>query len=247
MANLSRVLWCLGLVLVLGALQSSALAQDSKDTKKERPRSGLGSRIGQLLSPEDEAKLKLTDEQKEKVAKLQKEFREQNKETLDKLGDEFGKIREALRKARADQDRDSARKAMQDLRGQFQSFQKLRDQFDAKLSALLTDEQKKLYEELRKERSPRSNFGGRRAGGRPNPRSGGSQPGASGLLPREIQADLSPEQKDKLAKLQKEVETRVLSILTDEQKKRYDELQKGRSSRDRKRPEAQKEEPVKKP
>jgi Spy/CpxP family protein refolding chaperone len=228
-------------------MQSLAPAQDGKDTKKERPRSELSRRIGQLLSPEDEAKLKLTDEQKEKVAKLQQDFREQNKETLDKLRGEFDKIREALRKARADQDRDAARKAMQDLREQFQSFQKLRDQFDTKLSAFLTDEQKKLYEELKKERSPRGNFGGRRPGGRPNPRPGDSQPGVSGLLPREIQADLSAEQKDKLAKLQKEVETRVMGILTDEQKKRYDELKKGRSSRDRRRPAEQKEEPAKKP
>jgi Spy/CpxP family protein refolding chaperone len=170
------------------------------------------------------------------VAKLQKEFQEQHKDALGKLAADFSKVRDAMRKAREDNDRDAIRQAMQDMRAQFQSFQKLRDEFDTKLSAVLTDEQKKQYDELKRERSQRGRFPGRRPNARPDLRQTEGRPGGGGLLPREIQQDLSAEQKDKLAKIQKEAEDKALSLLTDAQKKRYEELKKGRRPRDRGRP-----------
>jgi Spy/CpxP family protein refolding chaperone len=239
MAKWRRMFLCLGLAVTLGVLPSSAAAQDSKDKKKERPRGDVSAGIGQL-APEVAEKLKLTDEQKAKVAQLQKDFKQQHQQDLDKLRDVMSQVREAMTKAGTDKDRDAMRRAFQDLRAQGQTIHKLREEFDTKLAGVLRDEQKKQYEELKKERSPFARFRDRRSGGRPN---SDSRPGVSGLLPRELQNDLSAEQKEKLAKLQQEVEGKVLSILTDAQKKRYEELKKERTprGRDRQRPPAEPE------
>src|SRR5262249_32309872 len=148
MGTVRRLVVCFGLALALGALHLAARAGDDKGAKRERPRSDVRERFGQLLSPEVEEKLKLTGDQKEKVAKLQKDFTDKRKDALDKLRDGFDKARAAVQKARQDKDRDAMRQALQDMRTQYQDFQKLRDEFDTKLTALLTDDQKKQFDEL---------------------------------------------------------------------------------------------------
>ena len=49
----------------------------------------------------------------------------------------------------------------------------------------------------------------------------------SGALPERL--NLSAEQKEKLAQLQKEFEAKALQVLTEEQRKQYEQLKKGRT------------------
>jgi hypothetical protein len=97
---------------------------------------------------------------------------------------------------------------------------KLQEDLLGKVQGVLTDEQKRKFVEVQ----------GRR--------SAGPMPGPGQLIPPPIQdgLGLTPEQKEKLARLQKETEEKVRAILTDEQNRKFDELKKGSAPPDRPRP-----------
>ena len=105
----------------------------------------LGARFGgnqALFAPGAVDKLKLSTEQKDKVEKLVKEFEEKAK-------DATAKAREAMQKAIQDQNRDAIKTAVTEMR---EKAEKVRDDYLGKVGALLTDEQKKTLEEIKKER-----------------------------------------------------------------------------------------------
>ena len=95
-----------------------------------------------LLAPETAARLKLTDEQKEQVRKLQKDF-------AGKQGP-MARAFEALTKAQADPDPDAMSRAGEKLRQAFQAGEKLRRDYEAKLRDLLDDGQKKTFDRARR-------------------------------------------------------------------------------------------------
>jgi Spy/CpxP family protein refolding chaperone len=173
-----------------------------------------------LLTPAMREKLKLTDEQKEKVEKIVKEFTSAQKKGAEKL-------HEAMEKARQDKNPEGFRKVGELVRETIEAAQKRRTQAEGKLKEVLTEEQKKTYEQLKKELPPFP-------GGQP-PFPGGTPPFFPGMmqvpgqiLPPHLQQllKLTPEQKEKLAKLQKEAEGKVMELLTDEQKKQLEEMKK---------------------
>ena len=169
----------------------------------------------------------MTADQKEKLAKLQKEFDEKQK-------DKFGKIREDMKKAFEDRDRDAIRKSMEKMREVRGDADKLRDEYRAKVESLLTDGQKKDLAGLG--RGGRQGPGEAPGRGRGRGDFGRGQAGPPGLSPRTLEElRLTEDQKDKIAKLRKEVESKIKDVLTDEQKKKLAEIEKGRSS-DRKGP-----------
>jgi Spy/CpxP family protein refolding chaperone len=203
--------------LVPGAFLAVALvwcgttwADDNE--KPRRPQFG-GPGRGQmsltLVSTELAEKLKLTTEQKTKIEKLQKEFEDKNKDTFDKA-------REAMRKAFQDMDRE----AMTKIREQMDTVRKARGEYQDKIAALLTGDQKKTFEE-NKNPTPPNPFQGGPGGRRPQ-----EIPGK--LLSSSVQEklNLTAEQKEKLAKMQKDFETKALEMLTDEQKKKLEDLKK---------------------
>ena len=89
---------------------------------------------------------------------------------------------------------------------------KAHEELQAKVQTLLTDEQKKKFAEVQQRRRPE-----------------GGPPGVGQILapPLQERLGLTPEQKEKVAKLQRETEAKLKEILKEEQNKRLEELKKG--------------------
>src|SRR5436309_1194613 len=120
----------LGLAVLLAA---GARAQDERRTRPQRPpreRPGFGQfgQQGPLLSKDEQDKLKLTDEQKEKVSKLVQDFEAKDKAERDK-------IQKAMQKAREDRDQE----AFRELFGKMRELNEARTAAEDKLKGLLTD------------------------------------------------------------------------------------------------------------
>jgi Spy/CpxP family protein refolding chaperone len=225
MKQLRCMVFGMGLVLVFG----SVLAAADGDSKGEKKGKGFG-RIGEtraLVAPEVLDKLKLTDEQKDKVAKLDKEFQEKDKET-------FGKARDALRKAAQDKDREALKKIFEDMRDSREKATKLREDYQGKVAALLTTEQKKTFDEAKG--ASRPSFG---QGLARRPEAPAANTGTTGILAKLDRLNLSDDQKAKVAQLQKELEAKVKDVLTDDQKKKLDDAQKDQPRRRRPQPNNQ--------
>jgi hypothetical protein len=121
----------------------------------ERERMPLLQRLGQLLPPDVADKLNLTAEQKKQVAKLQDEFSEKRAALLGELPEEAGKAFEEIQKARENGEKPKLAPAVLPLVGKLLQVRQLREDYDKKVRALLTDEQKKTLDELTKERPRR--------------------------------------------------------------------------------------------
>lgn len=202
-------LFALGTALF--AVASYGAAQDAQPKQKGQfqkgqLQQGFGRGAGALLSADAVEKLKLTADQKDKFDKIAAEF-------ADKAKASGEKIREAFQS----QDKDKIREAVQGLRT---DAEKLRTDYLGKVEALLTADQKKVLDEVKNQRGgfggPGGAFGGR--GGAPG------QVLSPGLQDR---LNLSAEQKKKVEDLQKEIDNKINSILTEDQRKQLDELKKG--------------------
>lgn len=210
-------------------------------------------------------KLDLTAEQKKKIEELTKNFSERHKRDIDNFREDMRKVREEFGKARGDREAlEKARKQMEDL---VAGMRKLEDDLDSRVADVLNADQKKKFEEAKKEltgqRSPREarpegkegdrpgrpdrkegDRPGRPEGkegdrpGRPEGKGpegrrgpGGRPDGTRGIGPMMLMipgmADrlgLSDDQKDKLAKIRKEYEEKMMDVLTAEQKKQMEEM-----------------------
>jgi RNA polymerase sigma factor (sigma-70 family) len=153
------------------------------------------------------AQLDLSEEQKEKVGKLIKDF-EEKRESAEK------KTREAVEQAKQNQDGEKVRELIQ-THGK--EMAKLLEGVHNQVVQLLTDEQKKKLADVEKRRSE------------------GMILGLGQLIPPPIKdgLGLTPEQREKVANLQREMEEKLRGILTDEQNKKFEELKKGSVPTDR--------------
>ena len=158
--------------------------------------------LGEPLVPKTvEEKLNLTAEQKAKIAKIEKEFAGKHK-------DNEIKLRDLAQKARQDMDRAALKGAQEKLA----EARTARADYEKQVQAVLTEEQRKAFQQPGTAR-------------RPGVAAGPSLLG--GALPERL--NLSAEQKEKLAQLQKEFEGKALQVLTEEQRKQYEQLKKGRT------------------
>jgi len=178
------------------------------DRQGQRQGFQFGQSSGPLVSTELADKLKLTDDQKKQVAKLQKDFEEKTKTASDKL-------KELGEKAIKDKNRE----AFQELREQAQAIRKTRGEFEDKVKGLLKDDQKKTFEDEIKKRAE-----ARRPGGFPGGPGGFPGRGAqsTSIFSRDVQEklNLTAEQKEKLEKIKKDLDEKSLGVLTAEQKKK---------------------------
>lgn len=174
----------------------STFASAGDDPRGRRP----GLRDGDLVPAAALEKLKLNAEQKEKFDKLAQEFQQKHKDLV-------AKFEAALK----DKDRAKYKEATE-------AQQQLRPDYLKKLSGLLNDVQKKALEDLRPEK-PRVRPGaeGARAVAAPGQ-----------LLPPPLQErlKLTDEQKKKLGELQKDVDSKIQNLLTEEQRKVLEESKK---------------------
>jgi Spy/CpxP family protein refolding chaperone len=208
-----------------------ALAGQAQDNDKRQPERRQAAPTREAFGPPARVleQLKLTDEQKKKIADLTKEFQEKHKGDVEKFRTESQKIREELGKARGDREAaEKARKQMDDL---VQGMRKLEDELDGKIAGVLNADQKKQFEDAKKaltsgerpaegrpgtpDRTERRPEGPGRFGGPPNPL---MIPGVAERL------NLTAEQKEKLAKLRKEYEDKMTDVLTADQKKQLEEM-----------------------
>lgn len=182
----------------------------AQDPRRIQILQGRGA-AGPLVAEEVKEKLNLTADQKEKIAKIEKEFAEKTKDATSKL-------QEAMQKAIQDKDR----AALQKIREQMQDVQKVRGDFEAKVTAVLNAEQKQKFEEAQKTRRPIQV--------RPLPVQPFQRPGAgqNDLNSPQVQEklNLTAEQKEKLEKIKKEFENKALEVLNAEQKQKFEELKK---------------------
>lgn len=207
---------------LLGLAYAPADAADAQNQKKVRGQELLARIVPPLLAPEALEKLKLTSQQKEKFEKVNNEFK-------DKAKDAAGKIREAFQ----NKDKDKIREAFQSLRT---DMEKLRNDSLAKVEAFLTDEQKKVFQEVKK--APQQPGAGRPGAKRPGAPEGRPGAGISGIPPFALEKlKLTEEQKKKLAEIQKDTDARIAGVLTEEQKKQLEELKK--QGTPRRRPKSQ--------
>ena len=137
---------CIALGTALALMASLTMAGAADKVKKPKPPKTPPAspvEISTQLVPGDLLdKLTLNDEQKEKVGKLQKEFEEKTQEGVKKIADAksaAGKDKTALKKVAEDE------KALQESTGKFRTEQ------ETKLVEVLNDEQKKKFEELKKD------------------------------------------------------------------------------------------------
>ncbi len=134
----------LGLAVLLAAVGTAPAADPNKkaDKAKGGPLAAL-EQLTKLVPADAEEKLKLTDDQKKQVAKLQEEYQAKTKDGVQTAKDEFAKAKDAIKKAREDKDKAALQKAAEPIRDKVEGVLKTRKEYDGKVRDLLTDEQKK--------------------------------------------------------------------------------------------------------
>ncbi len=175
---------------------------------------GVGHRP--LMPPPMQERLDLSAEQKKSIDKIRKELEDAQRE-------EAAKVHAAMDKARQARDHEAVGKIGEQFRDLWRNTEKQQAEAESKVEGLLTPEQKKKYEEMKK------SFPGMTPPPAPPPLpQAGFRPFPGEIVPRPLQdmLGLTPEQKEEMAKLQKDAEAKVKDILTDAQKKRLDELKK---------------------
>lgn len=163
-----------------------------------------------LLTDDAVAKLKLTDDQKAKYAKIDGEYKEKQAAGQAKFQADIQGVR----------DREKFKVAQAALQ---EGSKKNRDDHLAKIETILTKDQKTVFAEA-KTQQPQP---------RPNPgvirpiQIGG--PGIGQILPIGLQRrlNLTEEQQKQIDAIQKEVEAKVMKVLTEEQKKQLEQIKKG--------------------
>ncbi|MSQ93499.1 MAG: hypothetical protein EXR98_02960 [Gemmataceae bacterium] len=170
----------------------------------------------ELLAPKGVEKLMLTKEQKADYDKLNQAYNTKYKE----LTTSNKPILSDPDPTKSNETPDARFKAFKEA---IEASNKLRPDYLAKFEKLLTDDQKKTLDEVRRE-LPVGNFAPN-LGGPPNfyfgQRSGQ-------FLPADLQRQLklSEEQVKKIDELQKDLESKMLNLLTDDQKKAFETLRK---------------------
>ncbi len=210
---------CLALTLALGSLGSAG---------DPPAKSAPAKRTGILVPARLEAELKLTDEQREQIAKIEAAFKQRRQGALMmtalKMKGLFDRI-----------DQDDPREAMpvltiaNEVTGTLAKMRQTRLEYEKKVLAVLTEDQKARYLAWR-ERSPREKRLERKA----KRLERGEPRGPLPDLDKELQ--LTPEQHKQLAEMEREWEARFRRLLTEDQRKRYDELSGRGSGKDAPRP-----------
>lgn len=176
---------------------------------------GFGNTGGELISAKGVEKLNLTKEQKADYDKLNAAFKAKMKEY-----DDAGKI--VLTETDPAKVKEIFEAHIKRHKEAIEASKKLQPEYLAKVEKLLTEDQKKTFAEVRREIPALLNpsFG-------PPPFFLGGQRSGQ-FLPADLQRQLklTDEQRKKVDDLQKDLETKILSLLTEDQKKQFDDLRK---------------------
>jgi hypothetical protein len=198
---------CLVLTLALGNLGSAG-----DPATKPAP----AKRNGVLIPAHLATELQLSEEQREKIARLEAEFKQRRQGALMMTGLKMKGLFDKL-------DQADAREAMpvltiaSEVTGALQKMRQTRLEYEKKVLAVLSEDQRVRYLAWR-QRSPRE----KRLERKGKLLDRGELRGPLPDLDRELQ--LTPEQHKQLAEMEREWEARFRKLLTEEQRRRYDEL-----------------------
>ncbi len=220
MSHLRTLTWTLGVAVLLapvGAARADEPAQtrEGQFSRMELPVFSILERMNHLLVPGAQGKLNLTAQQLDQITKLQYDFRAQRRDMLIKLADNLAtKCREK------DEDGVTRFDACQGALTVFTGLLRIRgvrDQFESKARDLLTADQKKQYAQLEDEWL-------RRISERRMERMHARHSGEFRVFDTQCQEHmkLTAEQRQKLGELFKDMDSKLKTILTNEQ---YQELQ----------------------
>jgi hypothetical protein len=182
----------------------------TRPTQPKRP-SGI------LLPPAVEAELMLDEGQRAKLRKLEIEFKQRRQGSLLMTGMKMKRLFDRLDEGADAREVMPVMSVVSEVTGTLQKMRQTRLDYEKKLLGILSEGQKAKYLAWR-ERSPREKRFERKGKlfDRIEPR------GPLPDLDRELQ--LTPEQLKRLSEMEREWEGRFRALLTEEQRKRYDEL-----------------------
>jgi Spy/CpxP family protein refolding chaperone len=195
--------------------------------KAERPRDGLIVRLLHLMPPGCAEELELTAEQRRQIAQLEREFQPKRREALLKAVGHVVSIVDSITNDRGEQRETAPVLAiLHEVTGGLLESRHLRADYEQKMLGLLDDEQRERYAEF-KERGPRERRERRQAREWAGKRIVHEERLlASPRADRRLQ--LTSKQKQQVADLQREWDTKMRSILTPEQLRMVDGLKRGR-------------------
>jgi Spy/CpxP family protein refolding chaperone len=136
---------------LLAICVTTSLADDKPKPKAKGPLGGLLEQLTKLVPDDTQEKLKLTDDQKKQLDQIQQDYEAKVKDGLSDLKDAITTAAPALKKAREDKDKDAQKTAMQPIREKGMGVVQVRREFLSKVQDVLTDEQKKTYEEVKQD------------------------------------------------------------------------------------------------
>jgi hypothetical protein len=142
--------WATGLGLAAVLVVVGMTSADDKGAGKGKGLSKMVDRLTQLLPPGAHDKLKLTDDQKKQVAKLQDEYQDKTKDQLAAVKAAFSQQSDAIQKARADKDKAALKVALQPVTDKAKDVLTVRNDYLAKVRDVLTDDQKTTFDSLTK-------------------------------------------------------------------------------------------------
>ena len=140
----------LGLAALL-ALVGTAGAADKAGKGKSKGLAAALDKLTQLLPPDPDNKLKLTDDEQKQITKIQDEFTDKSKDSLAAVKDAIVSQKDAIKKARQDKDKAALKEAMAPVRDKLKDYVTLRSDYVAKVRDVLTDDQKTTFDQLKQD------------------------------------------------------------------------------------------------
>jgi hypothetical protein len=144
--------WLCATALFVVSIAGPALCADDKPAQDDSPKllTRLVQRFSSVVDKDVEDKLQLTDEQKAKLAKIQKQLDAKNQMLLLRAMLKYGEMQNALDKARNANDAEDLKTGALDVGILTLELIKSQRETDAKFRDILTDDQKKLYEDSKR-------------------------------------------------------------------------------------------------
>jgi Spy/CpxP family protein refolding chaperone len=213
MSQLRGLRWSLGLAVLLLPLGAARAAEPVKpkeepNARQELPNFSFLERMQHLLVPGAQEQLNLTSQQLDQLKKMEYDFRSQRRDMLMKLADDLiNKCRE--KDEEGEEQFDMGKGALTVFTGLLR-LRGLRDGFEVKAWDLLTADQKKQYAHLQDEWLRRFSEGRGQ-----HVRAHGEMRVFDSRCQEHLK--LTAEQRQKLEQLHKDMDSKLKTILTDEQ------------------------------
>lgn len=182
---------------------------------RTRPKDGLITRVVTLITPATMEKLNLTEEQRQQIDVIDQEFQQKRQQALTRAAFKLYGMVNAAEEATEPA---PALVVGHEITGGLLETSRIRAEYEKRVTAVLNDQQRAEYLRL-KANPPREVRESRKARAK--------EPRENLLLlmkPVQNQLGLSDEQKQKVEAIEVNTEAQIRALLTDQQRKKYDEI-----------------------